>query len=230
MDDLLNAEGRMQRRLFGPRTPPAPTNRPGLENRGNFRAIVEGRNEMPPQGDGLLSPQDKARAALLMQHLAAFIQNVNITVSQPAHNEPNLWSTPIDLSGQVIIPAAAGAWVNVLSYRVQPGRWARITGYGVDVSSPANFTYDGSLLWRVQKNGLDVETLANWGEHRGSVIRPRETFLLGSGDVGDGEVITFDVQRAVAAALPATVQMALVGYTWRPRNNYEGTKAGTTAY
>lgn len=229
-DDLIADP--LRRKLFGPRTPSAPSNRPGLENRGNFRAIVEGQRDIPSQeGDSLLTPQDKARAALLMQHLSAFIQNANITVSQPAHNEPNLWSTPIDLSAKVIVPLAAGGWINVLSYRVQPGRWARIKGYGVDAQDPfSTFNYDGSLIWRIQKNGIDVETLANWGEHRGSVIRPRETFLLGSGDVGNGDLITFDVKRDFGHLDATTVEMALVGYTWRPRNNYEGTKAGTTAY
>lgn len=229
-DDLLSSHNSLQRRLFGPRTMPPPGNRPGLETRDISREIVQGRQDDGAKLD--LSDADKARADYLIKALGAFIQNANITVSQPAHNEPNLWSTPIDLSAQVVVPAAVGDYVPVISYKVQPGRWLRIKGYGVDVSDPAGYTYDGSLLWRIRKNGINVETLADWGEHRGSVIRPRETFLLASGDVtsGDGDVVTFEVRRAVAAAVTATVQMALVGYTWRPRNNYEGTKAGTTAY
>jgi hypothetical protein len=223
-------------RLFTQRAQPATEARPGLEQRGNFRRIVQG--DMPaglqPPNKPLLDEQDRARAALLIQQFAALIQNTNITASQPAHNEPNLWSTPVDLSGQIVVPAAAGPYQPVLSYQAQPGRWVRVTGYGVDVISPAAYTYDGSLQWCIKKNGIYVETLGDWGEHRGSVIRPRETFILLNGDDGQsnmgGDRITFEVRRAVAAVLPATVHMALTGYTWRPRNNYEGTRAGTTAY
>jgi hypothetical protein len=232
-------ERSLEERLFAQPAQPALENRPGLNERGNFRQIAEGaagRMSPPPENReaALLTPQDHARAALLLQQLAALIQNTNITVSQPAHNEPNLWSTPVDLSGSVVVPAVVGDYTTVLSYQAQPGRWARINGYGVDVISPANYTYDGSLLWRIRKNGIVVQTLGDWGEHRGSVIRPRETFILLNGDNGQsnegGDRVTFEVRRAVAAGQPATVHMALTGYTWRPRNNYEGTRAGTTAY
>ena len=216
---------------------PALEARPGLQQRGNFRDIFERTGGLPPGAEAapsLLSPQDYARAALLMQQFAALIQNTNITTSLPAHNAPNLWSTPIDLSAQVVVPMAAGQPIPVLSYRVQPGRWARINGYGVDVSLPVGYDYGGSLLWTVSKNGIPVETLGNWGEHRGSVIRPRDTFILLNGDNGSanggGDIVTFYVQRAVAALADATVQMALTGYTWRTRNNYEGTQASVSAY
>jgi hypothetical protein len=169
-----------------------------------------------------------------MQQFAALIQNTNITTSLPAHNAPNLWSEPIDLSGQTVVPATVGVDITVLSYRVQPGRWARINGYGVDVSAPVGYGFDGSLLWTIKKNGIPVQTLGDWAEHRGSVIRPRETFVLLNGDNGaangGGDSITFCVRRAVAAANPATVQMVLTGYTWRPRNNYEGTRASVSAF
>lgn len=224
--------------LFRREAQPATENRPGLEQRGNFRQIAQGTSarEMPaavPGGDALLSPQDRARAALLIQQFAALIQNTNITASPPAHNAPNLWSTPIDLSAQIVVPAAAGNYYGVIQYRAQPGRWARITGYGVDTDDPA-YNYDGSLLWRIRKNGLYVETLGDWAEHRGTVIRPRETFILLNGDNGQsgmgGDQISFEVRRAVAAVAPTRVYMALVGYTWRPRNNYEGTRASITAF
>lgn len=222
----------LRQRLFAQPAQPATEARPGLEQRGNFRDIFQGR--AAPVPSPLLTPQDHARAAMILQQFAALIQNTNITTSQPAHNEPNLWSTPVDLSGQVVVPAAVGAYQTVLTYRAQPGRWVRINGYGVDVVSPAAYPYDGSLLWRIRRNGLYIETLGDWGEHRGSVIRPRETFILLNGDNGQsqegGDLITFEVRRAVLALVPATVHMALVGYTWRPRNNYEGTRAGTTAY
>lgn len=232
-----NRRGVEQRRLVGPRVQPSVEARPGLQERGNFRTIFQGEAACPVPKDGnlpLLSPADYARAALLMQQFAALIQNTNITTSLPAHNAPNLWSEPIDLSGQVTVPATVGVDTVVLTYRAQPSRWARITGYGVDVSAPTNYGYDGSLLWSLKKNGIPVQTLGNWAEHRGSVIRPRETFILLNGENGaangGGDIITFSVRRAVAAVNPATVQMALVGYTWRPRNNFEGTKASITAF
>jgi hypothetical protein len=223
----------LRQRLFTQHAQPATEARPGLEQRGNFRDIFESRTPTS-QDSALLSPQDRARAALLLQQFSALIQNTNITASQPAHNEPNLWSTPVDLSGQVVVPQAVGGYQTVLTYRAQPGRWVRINGYGVDVVSPANYAYDGSLLWVIRRNGIPVETLGDWGEHRGSIIRPRETFILLNGDNGQsgegGDVITFAVRRAVVALAPSTVHMALTGFTWRPRNNYDGTRAGTAAY
>jgi len=233
---ITDWQEQQDRRLFGQHAQPATEALPGLEQRGNFRRIFQGgaSDGLREPGKALLDERDHARASLLVQQLAALIQNTNITASQPAHNEPNLWSTPVDLSGQVVVPAAVGPYQPVLSYQAQPGRWVRISGYGVDVVSPAAYPYDGSLQWCIKKNGIYVETLGDWGEHRGSVIRPRETFVLLNGDDGQsnmgGDRITFEVRRAVASVLPATVHMALVGYTWRPRNNYEGTKAGTTAY
>lgn len=233
-EDMIDQGRRHQ--LFGPFPQPATEARPGLQQRGNFRTIFQGEAGQPPQGEAssLLSPADYARAALLMQQFAALIQNTNITTSLPAHNAPNLWSEPIDLSGQTVVPATVGVDITVLSYRVQPGRWARINGYGVDVSAPAGYGFDGSLLWTIKKNGIPVQTLGDWAEHRGSVIRPRETFVLLSGDNGaangGGDIITFCVRRAVAAVNPATVQMVLTGYTWRPRNNYEGTRASVSAF
>lgn len=224
--------------LFGRMPQPMAEARPGLEQRGNFRTIFEdgASRSIPkdPKANPLLSPVDYARAALLMSQLAALIQNTNITTSLPAHNAPNLWSTPIDLSATVVVPATVGVDIDVLSYRSQPGRRARIDGYGVDVTDPANYPYDGSLLWTIKKNGIPVQTLDNWGEHRGSVIRPRETFVLLDGDNGvangSGDIVTFSVRRAVAAGSPATVVMALTGWTWRPRNNYEGTRASIGAF
>lgn len=237
-DEPAEMQKALNKRLFKQTPQPAIETRPGLQQRGNFRTIFEdGASQSIPKEEDkspLLSPADYARAGLLMQQFAALIQNTNITASLPAHNAPNLWSEPIDLSGQIVVPATAGVDITVLSYRVQPGRWARINGYGVDVSLPVNYSYDGSLLWSIKKNGILVQTLGDWAEHRGSVIRPRETFVLLNGDNGaangGGEIITFCVRRAVAAVNPATVQMALTGYTWRPRNNYEGTRASIGAF
>lgn len=224
--------------LFGRMTQPMAEARPGLEQRGHFRAFAESGISKPlaqtSTPNPLLSPADYARASLLMSQFSALIQNTNITTSLPAHNAPNLWSDPIDLSGTITVPGAVGAETIVLQYRVQPGRWARINGYGVDVSLPTTYAYDGSLVWTIKKNGIPVQTLDNWGEHRGSVIRLRETFVLLCGDNGSanggGDLITFSVRRAVAAGVSATIAMALTGYTWRPRNNYEGTRASIGAF
>lgn len=225
-------------RIFDQSAQPAVEPLPGLQARGNFRKFQEGSDQtqgMPPgQTKPLVTGADRAKTAYLLSQLAALFQNTNITASPPAHIAPNLWSTPIDLSGTVVVPLAAGAPIVVLSYRAQPGRWARISGYGLDVSLPANYPYDGSLVWTISKNGLPVQTLQNFAEHRGTVIQPRDTFVLLWGDngsaQGSGDLITFSVQRAVAAMADATVSMALTGWTWRPRTNQEGTKASVGAF
>jgi hypothetical protein len=225
----------LETRLFGQDVQPAMQARPGVERRGNFRDIMQGGDIVPRSvKDPLLSDEDRARAALLLQQMSALLQNTNITASQPAHNAPNLWSTPVDLSVQVTVPGAVGGYQTAITFVAPPGRWVRITGYGYDVSSPAAFPYDGSLLWQITKNGLPVQTISDFGEHRGTIIRPRDTFILLNGNTNDsnggGDVIKFNVMRAIAAANPATVQMALIGYTWRPRNDHEGTRASIGAF
>lgn len=220
-------------RLFGQHPQPPAENRPGVNRRDDFRSVYEAGNTVPEApANPLLSDADMARAALLMRRLSALIQNTNLTASLPAHSLPHLWSTPIDQSARFSLPAAVGNYQTVITYRVQPGRWARISGYGVDVDGA--FTYDGSILWQIAKNGIPVQDLFDWGEHRGSVIRPRETFITGNGDngtnQGSGDVFTFSVRRAIAAGAPSIINMALVGWTWRPRNNYEGTQNSVTAF
>lgn len=213
-------------RLFGQSPQPPDGYRPGLTDRNEARRIVEGKTGPEASPYPLLNPQDTQRAELMMQRVVALIQNTNITASRPAYNDPHQWSTPVDLSADITVPAAVGAYLPVLTYYAPPGRRIRITGYGVDVAGA--YTYDGSLLWRIKKNGANVETLADWGQHRGSVIQPRETFILLNGD--DNDQITFEVRRAVAAMADSVVTNCLVGYTYRPRFNYEGTKAGITTF
>jgi len=231
-DDISSLD--LTARLFG-NTPPTPVgNRPGLDERKDYRQILTDNETSLPQGKApsLLSQEEHARVGLLLRELTALLQNSNITTSLPAYGAPHLWSTPVDLSGTLALPAAAGPYQTVLTLRVPPGRWARIAGYGVDVDG--NFTYDGSILWRIRKNGINVPDLADWGQHRGSVVQPRETFILGDGNIGDnqgaGDVFTFEVRRAVAAVAISNVSMVLTGWTWRPRNNYEGTRSGMTAF
>ena len=230
-DELADVS--LTNRLFNSDVQPAVQSRPGIDQRGGFRTIAQGGASIPVPGpDPLLSDQDRARAALLLQQLSALLQNTNITASQPAHNAPNLWSTPVDLSGQVTVPAIVTPYLPVISFRAPPGRWVRISGYGEDVNG--NYTYDGSLLWQISKNGQPVQTISDFAEHRGTVIRPRDTFILLNGNNGDsnggGDLITFSVRRAVAAGAPNQVSMALIGWSWRPRNDYEGTKASIGAF
>jgi hypothetical protein len=221
-DDDLN------QRLFGP-APDQPLELPGVRGRDRFRGIaqqdapgsVEALAAMPPLR---LSPADRARADALVQRLATLLRNTNITASLPAHSEPGLWSDPIDLSASYSLPAAVGAYTTVLSFAVPSGRWARIDAYGFDVGG--GFTYDGSILWRLQVNGVNVPGLQPWGEHRGSLVQPRKTFFL----VPQSQTVTFQVKRAVAAGSPSTVTMALLGWMWRLRRNDEGTKASITAF
>lgn len=236
-DNSLSAPSR----IFDQSAQPAVEPLPGLQARGNFRKWQEGSDPsqgMPPgQTKPLVAGADKAKTAYLLSQLAALLQNTNITASPPAHIAPNLWSTPIDISATVIVPATVAPPIQVLSYKAQPGRWARISAYGLDVSVPSGYNYDGSLLWTISKNGSPVlAPQASFGEHRGSVIQPRSTFVLLWGDNGSGQgggdTITFSVQFTGTGtlAVPATVSMALLGWTWRPRTNQEGTKASVGAF
>lgn len=226
-DDVLNDD--LDQRLFGP-APDQPLELPGVRGQDLFRGIAQQDSPGSVEakalaGDPRLNPADQARADALVQRLATLLRNTNITASLPAHSVPMLWSDPIDFSARRSVPAAVEAdYTNVISYRVPPGRWARISGYGVDVDG--SYTYDGSLVWRIQVNGYNVPSLADWAQHRGSIIQPRETFFL----VPEGQLVTFAVKRAVAAGGASNVDMALVGWTWRLRRNAEGTKASITAF
>ncbi len=131
------------------------------------------------------------------------------------------------MSGQVSLGAAVSAYQTVVSFTCPPGRWARIEQYGVNVLDPA-YTYDGSILWAFrgpQGNYLD-QGMSNWGEQRGSMVFPRKTVII----LQEEQTLNFQVRRAVAAGGAQTVQMGFRGWTWRLRNNYEGTQASVTAY
>ena len=224
----------LEERLFGQKPSPPAENRPGMDIRGQSRLEFQGGPDATPPSPAhpLLSAADLARADLLMKRLSALIQNTNITAALPAWNQQHIWSTPIDLSVRFTLPAAVGTYLVAISYQAQPGRWARISGYGVDV--PAGFTYDGSILWAIKKNGQPVQNLFDWAQHRGTLPEPRETFILLCGDngssAGKGDLVTFEVRRAVAAGGTTDIDMCLTGWTWRPRFNYEGTKVGITAF
>jgi len=168
----------------------------------------------PPNGDDRL-----------MASIINFIRRTNITVSPPAHIKPTVWSTAVDLSARLNLAGGVGPYQTVVSFTAEPGRWARIHGFGVEVQDAA-FPYDGSILWRLRKNGRPLgDGLSDWGIQRGSVVIPRETFII----LEEDDTVDFQVRRAVAGAA-VDVDMALTGWTWRLRNNFEGTAGSVTAF
>jgi hypothetical protein len=119
-----------------------------------------------------------------------------------------------------------GIYVTALTYTVPEGRAARIQKYGVNVIDPA-YTYNGSILWQFVINGQPMpDGMADWAQQRGSVVSPRDTFII----LKERDVITLQVRRAVVAGAPQDVEHALIGYTWRPRNSLEGTALSVTAW
>lgn len=209
----------MNERLFTGGIAPPGTADPGDSGYDDFREQAQGAAPIPTATVPSVSPTDAARAADLVGKIGALLQRTNITASLPAHAEPTPWSNPIDLSTTVNVAAAAGAYQTVLSYTAPPGRYARISGYGFDVDGA--YTYNGSLLWRLLLQGTLAGGMDPWAEHRGSIIQPRSAFII----VPEGQTLLFQVQRAVAAGGPSAVQMCLTGWTWRLRNNYQGTAA-----
>lgn len=177
---------------------------------------------------GPLPELDKARIQMLSLTLARLMRNTNITAALPAHVSPTIWSTPVDLSARVSIPAAAAApdvWQDIITYTVPRGRYARISEYGYEVDDAA-YVYNGGIQFRILVGGRPVPTLDNFVEQRGTPVRPRETVIL----VPENEQIKFQARRAVAAVGAQDLIAVLVGWTWRLRNTYEGTRAATTAY
>lgn len=229
--DIVDQE--MHERIFAEVPFESPLSLPGANGQDQFRDIYEGI----PSGDAgafapppspnrplVLSPTEQAKANYLRDLLLKMIRSTNITAALPAHSKPMLYSEPVDLSANYTLPAAAGDYVTVLSYKVPSGRWARFDGYGVEVDG--GFTYDGSILWNIQVNGLSVNTLRDWGQQRGTIAIPRKTFIL----VKEDQLIEFQVKRASAALDVNVVTMALKGWTWILRKTYDGTKASITAY
>jgi hypothetical protein len=231
--DVLNpsASDELAARLFSApammtrQDPLPPLQRPGVEGReAIFNAGTRGMDSGPTTGL-LTNPADVARANTFARILAQLISNTNFTAAPPAHVEPPLWSDPVDLTARVQVPAAVTDWVPVINYFAPNGRWARLASYGVDVEDPA-YTYDGSLLWRIRVNDNDVPSLANWGEHRGSMAQPRSTFIV----LRENWKVSFQVRRAVAAVAPVYVDFSLQGWAWRYRHNFEGTKTSITSF
>jgi hypothetical protein len=210
--------------LIDRQDPLPPLQRPGVE--GREATFAAGTHTESTQAPGILTnPADLARANTFARVLAQLIANTNFTAAPPAHVEPPLWSDPVDLTARVQVPAAVTDWIPVIDYFAPNGRWARLASYGVDVEDPA-YVYDGSLLWRIRVNDNDVPSLANWGEHRGSLAQPRSTFIV----LRENWKVSFQVKRAVAALAAVYVDFSLQGWAWRYRHNYEGTKASITSY
>lgn len=177
---------------------------------------------------GLLDAKDKERLQYLAGLLTHVFRNSNLTAALPAHNEPTVWSEPIDLSATVSIPAAAaapGVWQDIITFSVPYGRKARIVSYGYDVDDPA-YTYNGGIQFRLVRNNEPVYTQQSFIEQRGSVVRPRKTVI----NLDEEWNVKFQARRAVAAAGAQDLVAALVGWIWTPRNDFEGTRGSTTAY
>lgn len=162
----------------------------------------------------------------LVNQIVTLVRKTNVTASPPAHLSPTVWSDPIDLSARITVPAAVGVYAPAITFTVPDGRYSRIKYYGVNVLDPA-YTYNGSILWRFTINGIPIgDGMSDWGIQRGSIIQPRETYII----VKQADVIRFEVRRAVLALAAQDVDMSITGWTWRLRMNYEGTGASVTAF
>lgn len=175
---------------------------------------------------GPLSRQQEIEIEAVVQAMARLFYNTQLTAALPAHNAPTNWSDPVDRSGVVTIPAAADLeWTTITDFLVGPGRWMRLTGYGIAVRE-AGYTYNGSLVWRLTVDGLPLPSLEEFAEQRGTPIRPREVFAIAKQD----QRVALQVRRAVASADANTVEGVFTGYTWRLRNDFDGTRASVSAY
>ncbi len=163
----------------------------------------------------------------LARELMNLCRRTNITAGMPAHIRPPVWNDPVDVSSTVTVPAAVNDYQVAVSFRVPAGHGFRMEQYGVNVLDPA-YTYDGSILWAIRVDGVfQDQGLTGWGEQRGTMIFPRKTTIV----VWREEVnVDFMVKRAVAAVGEQDVQMGFRGWTWRKRNNYDGTQSSVTAY
>jgi hypothetical protein len=168
----------------------------------------------------------------LIGKLINALRQTNITAGPPAHIKPTVWSNPVDLSASFSLPAGITPFTTVVSFRCPPGYWTRIESYGMNVRDPA-YAYDGNIVWRLLKNGIPIpQGLENITQQRGSIVeqRPVNIILVENGPNGQGDVIEFQVSRVAAVGGPQDIEMAFSGWTWRLRNNYEGTQGSVTAY
>jgi hypothetical protein len=170
-------------------------------------------------------PQDTTKDAFLaamVQKMKSFFRDAAVTASRPAHVDPNYWSTPLDISSSISVPAALmapGLWTTITSFKVPNGSLARVQGYGVNVQDAA-YTYNGSLIWRIQVDGNNVPNLFDFAQQRGSLVLPRQTFFV----VPENKVISFQVRRNIVAGGAQTVEAGLFGWLWQPRNTYDNAR------
>lgn len=187
-------------------------------------APPSGAPEIRPVGDP--KPADINAVDYLIQRMAGMLRDTAFSAAQPTHNKPHYWSTPLDLSARVLaIPVAAfapGVWTTAISYTVPPGQRVRVTDYGVNVLD-ATYSYNGSLLFRIQVNGINkYPNLADWSIQRGSIVLPRSTVI----NLVEDDVLTFQVRRQILwAGAPQDVDFCFVGYTWQPRHSFDGSRA-----
>lgn len=180
--------------------------------------------QQAPQGDAALDPfldQDQFLNAMV-QKMKAFLRDAAVTASRPAHVDPNYWSTPIDISGSITVPAAVMApatWTQIVSYKVPTGSLARIQGYGVNVQD-VTYTYNGSLIWRILVNGNPVGAINGFAQQRGSLVLPRQTFIVAQQD----QTISFQVRRDTLGSGAQVVEAGLFGWIWQPRNAYDNAR------
>jgi hypothetical protein len=157
------------------------------------------------------------------------LRDSTFTAALPAHNKPHYYSFPIDLSARVAVAGAAmapGVWGTGITYIVPAGCQARIEAYGVNVGLDVGggaYTYNGSLVWRIQVNGTSkYSDLDGWTIQRGSIVLPRATVM----NIKEDDVLTFQYRRAIAWVGGAqNVDFCIVGYTWRPRQQLDGGRA-----
>lgn len=182
-----------------------------------FREIFQGQQPTPP------APVDGAEEmAALMIKLTKLIQNTNFTAALPAYNEPQYWSQPIDVSNRVTVGTAAStAWTTLSSYKAATGRWARVSGYGINVLNNL-YTYNGDLLFRLTLDGNPLPGGGPFGEQRGTIVQPRRTFVVLQQD----QEIRLEVRRAVAGPTAYEVDGCLVGWNWRPLRPLDGPGVG----
>lgn len=211
-------------RLF--KRPPegVPMDIPGERERAGARDRFRGDPAGTSAPAPTLSPRDQALIDALILGIAKLGRNVNWTAALPAHNAPGYWSNNIDESARYSLPATAGDFTTVLSYKAPPSRYGLVNGYGFDVDG--SFTYDGSIAWRFVLNGTPVPSLVNILNHRGSMVQPSETFIV----VPMDQTLQFQVKRVTAAGGASLVDMKFKGWDWLLRKNAEGVKASILAF
>lgn len=175
------------------------------------------RFDLPPSAK--LTPAEEARLRYLAERFIVELQKGYITAAPPLHNAPHWFSTPIDISGQVVMPTAVTDWTTICEYQVEVGRRGFITQYGVDVDQ--GFSYNGMLRWRITVNGNPVPTLEEFSEHRGSLRSPRRTYIR----LMERDIVRLQVRRTAVNTFQYTVFGALIGWTGRPRRDYDGSLA-----